>query len=46
MHEIVEMEIVELLEQYGFDPENTKFIRGSALAAMNGENPEIGSEKV
>jgi elongation factor Tu len=46
MHEIVEMEINELLEQYGFNPEETRFIRGSALSAMNGENPEIGSEKV
>ncbi len=46
MHEIVEMEINELLEQYGFDADNTVFIRGSALAAMNGENPELGREKV
>jgi len=46
MHEIVEMEVNELLEQYGFDADNTKFIRGSALAAMNGENPELGAEKV
>lgn len=46
MHEIVEMEINELLEQYDFDPENTKFIRGSALAALNGDNDEIGKNKI
>merc|ERR1719517_369208 len=31
--ELVEMEIVELLDFYGFDGENTPIIRGSALAA-------------
>ena len=46
MHEIVEMEIHELLDKYNFDSSNTKFIRGSALAAMNDENPEIGYNKV
>ena len=46
MHEIVEMEVTELLEQYGYDPEKTTFIRGSALCAMNDENKEIGEDKV
>lgn len=35
--ELVEMEIRELLEFYGFDGENTPVIQGSALGAMNGE---------
>jgi elongation factor Tu len=46
MHEIVEMEVTELLEKYGYDPDNTVFIRGSALAALNGENPEIGEDRI
>ena len=46
MHEIVEMEVTELLEKYGYDPDNTVFIRGSALSALNGENPEIGEDRV
>jgi len=46
MHEIVEMEINELLEAYDFDPSKTKFIRGSALAAVNDENEELGFKRV
>ena len=37
MIDLVEMEIRELLEMYGFDSENTPVIKGSALGAMNGE---------
>ncbi len=46
MHEIVEMEINELLEKYGYDPDDTVFIRGSALNALNSENPELGKNKI
>jgi elongation factor Tu len=35
--DIVEMEIRELLDFYGFDGDNTPIIKGSALGAMNGE---------
>uniref|UniRef100_A0A7S1BWV4 Elongation factor Tu, chloroplastic n=2 Tax=Corethron hystrix TaxID=216773 RepID=A0A7S1BWV4_9STRA len=44
--ELVEMEIVELLDFYGFDGESTPIIRGSALAAAEGRDPEIGAERV
>lgn len=44
--ELVEMEIQELLEFYEFDPNETPIIRGSALAAAEGTNPELGSEKI
>mmetsp|Transcript_21213 Transcript_21213/g.31452 ORF Transcript_21213/g.31452 Transcript_21213/m.31452 type:complete len:426 (-) Transcript_21213:143-1420(-) len=44
--ELVEMEIRELLDFYNFDGDETPIIRGSALAAANGENPEVGAEKV
>lgn len=35
--ELVEMEVIELLDQYKFDGENTPIIKGSALKAVNGE---------
>lgn len=42
MLELVEMEMRDLLTQYGFDGDNTPIIKGSALCALNGTNPEIG----
>ncbi|MDD3821748.1 MAG: elongation factor Tu [Bacilli bacterium] len=35
--ELVEMEIRELLTEYGFDGDNTPIIRGSALKALEGD---------
>ena len=32
--ELVEIETMELLEKYGFDGENTPFVYGSALLAL------------
>lgn len=46
MHEIVEMEVNEILEKYGYDPEKTKFIRGSALCACEDREPELGEERI
>lgn len=46
MHEIVEMEVNEILEKYGYNPEETKFIRGSALCALEGKNPELGEDRI
>ena len=46
MLELVEMEMRELLNQYGFDGENTPVIMGSALCALEGKRPEIGAEKI
>ncbi len=37
MLELVEMEVRELLEQYGFDGNNSAIIKGSALKALEGE---------
>lgn len=42
MHELVEMEVRELLSSYDYDGDNTVFVKGSALAALNGEDTEIG----
>jgi elongation factor Tu len=44
--ELVEMEVRELLSSYDFDGDNIPIIAGSALAALEDRNPEIGSEKI
>lgn len=41
--ELIEMEIRELLELYGFDAENTPIIKGSALGCLNGEEKWVRS---
>lgn len=46
MVELVEMEIRELMTEMGFDGEKVAMIKGSALCALEGKNPEIGSEAV
>jgi len=46
MLELVEMEMRELLTEYGFDGENAPIVTGSALCALEGKQPELGSEKV
>ncbi|XP_057655245.1 elongation factor Tu, mitochondrial [Diorhabda carinulata] len=46
MVELVEIEIRELLTEMGFDGDNIPIIAGSALCALEGKNPEIGSEAV
>jgi elongation factor Tu len=44
MHELVEMEIRELLNSYEYDGDNTPIIKGSALCALNGTDPELGEK--
>ena len=46
LHELVEMEIREILNEYEYDGENTQIIKGSALAACNDTDHEIGEKKV
>ncbi|CEH17231.1 translation elongation factor tu [Ceraceosorus bombacis] len=46
MLELVDMEMRDLLSTYGFDGENTPIVQGSALAALEGKNPDIGSEAI
>ena len=46
MQELVEMEVRELLSEFGFDGDNTPVIIGSALKALEGTDPEIGEKKV
>jgi elongation factor Tu len=44
--ELVEMEVRELLSEYDFPGDDVPIIAGSALAAMEGNTPEIGEEKI
>ena len=46
MLELVEMEMRELLSQYGFDGDNTPVIMGSALCALESKQPEIGVQAI
>ena len=42
----VEMEMRELLNEYGFKGDDTPIILGSALCALEDRNPEIGVESI
>ncbi|WP_102106749.1 elongation factor Tu [Oceaniglobus roseus] len=44
--ELVEMEIRELLSSYEYPGDDIPVIPGSALAAMNGTDPEIGEQAI
>jgi len=44
--ELVEMEIQELLDFYDYDSSETPIIRGSALCAAEGKNPEMGRDRI
>ncbi|KAI8465315.1 MAG: translation elongation factor, mitochondrial [Monoraphidium minutum] len=44
--ELVEMEVRDLLTFYKFDGDAIPIVRGSALAALNGDKPEIGREAI
>lgn len=44
--ELVEMEVRELLNQYKFPGDDTPIIHGSALAALEGSNDELGKDAI
>ncbi len=44
--ELVEMEVRELLSSYDFPGDDIPVIAGSALAALEGRDPEIGENKI
>jgi len=44
--ELVEMEVRELLDTYEFPGDDIPIVKGSALAAMEGTNPEIGENAI
>jgi len=44
--ELVELEVRELLSDYDFDGDNIPIIKGSALAALEGRDDEIGKNSI
>ncbi len=44
--ELVELEVRELLTKYQFPGDETPIVRGSALCAMEGREPEIGEKSI
>jgi elongation factor Tu len=44
--ELVELEVRELLSSYGFDGDAIPIIKGSALAALEGRDDEIGKNSI
>jgi elongation factor Tu len=44
--DLVEMEVRELLSSYQFPGDDIPIIRGSALCALEGKNPEIGHDAI
>jgi elongation factor Tu len=44
--ELVEMEVRELLDQYGFPGDDTPIIIGSALKALEGDTSDIGTASI
>ncbi len=44
--ELVEMEVRELLSDYDFPGDDIPIIKGSALAALEGRDPEIGENSI
>ncbi|KAL4617765.1 elongation factor Tu, mitochondrial [Arapaima gigas] len=46
MLDLVEMEIRELLTEFGYDGETTPVVTGSALCALEDRNPDMGAKAV
>jgi len=44
--ELVEMEIRELLSKYQYPGDDIPIVKGSALAAVEGKNPELGEKAI
>jgi len=44
--ELVEMEVRELLSSYQFPGDDIPVVKGSALAAVEGRDPQIGEERI
>jgi len=46
MLELVEMEVRELLTEFGYNADETPVIIGSALCALEGKEPQIGKDSI
>ena len=46
MLELVELEMRELLGKYGYSPDKTPIVFGSALHALQGTRPDVGAQSI
>ncbi|CAG2118003.1 unnamed protein product [Medioppia subpectinata] len=46
MKELVELEVRDLLNNYGFEGDTTPFVFGSALMALSGDKSELGEKSI
>lgn len=46
MYQLIELEVRELLNNYGFDGKSAFFVKGSALCYLEGKRPDIGEESI
>lgn len=46
MYQLIELEVRELLTNYGFDGKAAIFVRGAALCALDGTNKEKGEDSI
>jgi elongation factor Tu len=46
VRELVEIEVRELLCNYGYDGDSTPFVFGSALMALNGDKSQLGEQSI
>ena len=46
MVDVIEMELKQLLKKHEYDPEKTRFVRGSAICAIQDQNPDLGVKKI
>ena len=46
MVDVVQEEMRDLLKKHDYNPDETAFIRGSALSALQGTNDDVGSKKI
>jgi len=46
MVDLVEMEVRELMSEMGYDGDAVPVVKGSALSALEGKNPEIGADAI
>jgi len=44
--ELVQLEMTELLEEFGFDAQRTPIVSGSALCALEDRDPELGEQSI
>src|ERR1700726_908901 len=44
--ELVELEVRELLSSYGFPGDDIPVVKGSALAALEGKDPDVGAKSI